>query len=119
MATSRRIKIFEERLKIKLNRKDLSGTKISLVRGDGMKNGQPRTFMPVGGIEALRCAQAFQKKYAKTLYQGSLIHDNLKYEQFRDFVYNTLKEIKEQMGTDIIMHMSRTKLNGLKERAMW
>lgn len=117
---------FEESCKIKLLYKDFSGGRVDLQRGhageggDGVKNGQPRNFAPAcNGIEAFRAAQDYAREHAHIFTQGSLIPGDQKYELFRDFAYNTLKEANAATGNAHGYHANRHAYAHASYAAKW
>jgi site-specific recombinase XerD len=97
---------FRESTQIKIHDKDFSDNTVSLQRGDGVKNGQPRTFT-VQNISAFQHAREFVQNNADTFARGSLIPSDMSYSQFRDFAYNILRSINEDIGFSQGFHAFR------------
>lgn len=97
---------FRESCQIKIAHKDFSNNSVQLQRGDGVKNGQPRTFM-VQDISAFLKAQEFVRAHAHWFARGSLIPSNMNYSQYRDFAYNILRGINENIGSAQGFHAFR------------
>jgi integrase len=97
---------FRESTQIKIERKDFSDNTVSLQRGDGVKNGQPRTFT-VRDISAFQHAQEFVREHAGWFTRGSLIPSNMNYSQYRNFAYNVLSSINEDIGSTEGFHSFR------------
>jgi len=97
---------FRESTQIKIHDKDFSDNTVSLQRGDGVKNGQPRTFT-VQNISAFQHAREFVQNNADTFARGSLIPSDMNYSQFRDFAYNILRSINDSIGSSQGFHAFR------------
>jgi hypothetical protein len=97
---------FRESTQIKIERKDFSDNMVRLERGDGVKNGQPRTFT-VQNISVFQQAQQFVCEHADWFTRGSLIPSNMNYSRFRDFAYNVLRSINESIGSTQGFHAFR------------
>jgi len=97
---------FRESTQIKIGRKDFSDNTVRLERGDGVKNGQPRTFT-VRDISAFQHAQEFVHEHAGWFTRGSLIPSNMNYSQYRNFAYNVLRSINESIGSAQGFHAFR------------
>ena len=87
---------FRESTQIKIHNKDFTDNTVSLQRGDGVKNGQPREFQ-VRDISAFLKAQEFVRTHADWFARGSLIPSDMNYSQYRDFAYNILRSINESI----------------------
>ncbi len=97
---------FRESTQIKIERKDFSDNTVRLERGDGVKNGQPRTFT-IQNISVFQQAQQFVREHADWFTRGSLIPSNMNYSQYRDFAYNVLRSINESLGSTQGFHAFR------------
>jgi len=97
---------FRKSTQIKIQDKDFSNNAVSLQRGDGVKNGQPRAFT-VRDISAFQHAQEFVRNNADTFARGSLIPSDMDYSQFRDFAYDILRSINEDIGSSQGFHAFR------------
>lgn len=92
---------FEESCKINLPMKNFSRRVFLDAHGDGTKNSQARSFVPVNnGIEAFRAAQDFQKSAETVLDRGSLIPGHMTYDQFQNFANSTIRAINERIGNE-------------------
>jgi integrase len=97
---------FRESTQIKIGHKDFSDNTVRLERGDGVKNGQPRTFT-VQNISVFQQAQQFVREHAGWFTRGSLIPSNMSYSQYRNFAYNVLRGINESIGSTRWFHAFR------------
>jgi len=97
---------FRESTQIKIERKDFLNNTVRLERGDGVKNGQPRTFV-VRDITAFQNAQEFVRNHADWFGKGSLIPANMSYDKYRNFAYNTLRSINDEIGNTQHFHSFR------------
>lgn len=97
---------FRESTQIKIHNKDFSGNTVRLERGDGVKNGQPRTFT-VQNISAFQRAQQFVRNNPDWFARGSLIPSDMKYSQYRGFAYGILHSINESIGSAQGFHAFR------------
>ncbi|MGA2330512.1 MAG: tyrosine-type recombinase/integrase [Syntrophales bacterium] len=97
---------FRESTQIKIECKDFSDNMVRLERGDGVKNGQPRTFT-VREIAAFQHAQEFVRQHAGWFTRGSLIPSNMNYSQYRNFAYSVLRSVNESIGSTRWFHAFR------------
>jgi integrase len=109
---------FRESTQIKIERKDFSNNTVRLERGDGVKNGQPRTFT-VQNISVFQQAQQFVREHAGWFTRGSLIPSNMNYSQYRDFAYNVLRSINESIGSTQGFHAFRHSFAHESYAAKW
>ena len=84
---------FRESCQIKIDGKKLSGDKLSLAKGDGVKNNQPREFSPLK-MDSLRSAQAFVTENNAAFSRGSLIPGDTKYIDYKAWAYNVLRDFR-------------------------
>jgi hypothetical protein len=85
---------FRESTQIKIGCKDLRGMKLELRRGDGVKNGQPRTFAPLY-MEALRHAQEFVQQNLDIFKTNSLIPSSMSYRSYKTWAYKMLEQFRD------------------------
>ena len=86
---------FRESTQIKIAVKNLSGNHLHLVKGDGVKNSQPRSFKP-SSMSGLRQAKIFVQDNSVVFHRGSLIPGNLTYKEYQTWAYKQLAEFREQ-----------------------
>jgi len=109
---------FRESTQIKIHNKDFSDNTVRLERGDGVKNGQPRTFT-VRDISVFQRAQEFVREHAHTFARGSLIPSDMKYSQYRGFAYNILHGINDSIGSAQGFHAFRHSFAHYSYAAKW
>lgn len=109
---------FRESTQIKIYNKDFSDNTVRLERGDGVKNGQPRTFT-VRDISAFQHAQEFVREHAHIFARGSLIPSDMKYSQYRRFAYNILHSINDSIGSAQGFHAFRHSFAHYSYAAKW
>jgi len=86
---------FRESTQIKIARKDLTGNRLHLVRGDGVKNGQPRSFEP-NRMNGLRGAQKFVNENRSVFGNGSLIPAGSSYKAFKSWAYDQVEAFRKE-----------------------
>jgi len=109
---------FRESTQIKIHDKDFTDNTVSLQRGDGIKNGQPRTFK-AQNISAFQQAQQFVRDHPDIFAKGSLIPSDMSYSQYRDFAYNILRIINEDIGSCQCFHAFRHAFAHASYTAKW
>lgn len=85
---------FRESTQIKISGKNLKVGKLALHRGDGVKNGQPRTFTP-SSMQGLRNAQVFVQQNRDYFNKGSLIPSSMSYRSYKSWAYKTLEKFRQ------------------------
>ena len=85
---------FRESTQIKIAGKDLSGNQLHLVKGDGVKNGQPRSFEP-NRMEGLRLAKAFVHENRSVYCKGSLIPVETTYREYKAWAYDQVEAFRK------------------------
>ena len=109
---------FRESTQIKINNKDFTENIVRLVRGDGVKNGQPRSFQ-VRDISAFAEAQKFIYEHRHIFAKGSLIPSDSSYDRYKSFAYNILNRINEDIGSTQGFHAFRHKYAHESYAAKW
>jgi hypothetical protein len=97
---------FRESTQIKIAMKTFTNNIVCLVRGDGVKNVQPRTFR-VRDISAFIDAQQFVIEHRHIFAKGSLIPSDLSYDAYKGFAYRVMERLNEEMGFDFGYHAFR------------
>jgi hypothetical protein len=86
---------FRESTQIKIAGKDLSGNQLHLVKGDGVKNGQPRSFEPQR-MDGLHAAQRFVDEQRRVFGKGSLIPSGSTYKAFKCWAYDQVEAFRKE-----------------------
>ncbi len=107
-----------ESMQIKIGEKDLSGDKIDLFKGDGMKNGRPREITPINGLVAARTAQEYVHS-SDNHTRNSLIPDNVKYSQYQDWAYKQMGQICVELGYGRSFHSIRHNYAQTRYSQLW
>lgn len=94
---------FRESTQIKIGSKNLEGRALSLARGDGVKNNQPRTFVP-SRMDGLKSARQFVNDHKGQFRKGSLIPHNMTYRQYKTWAYRTLSEFRLSSPNNAAYH---------------
>ena len=94
---------FRESTQLKIATKNLSGNHLHLVKNDGVKNGQPRSFIP-SSMSGLRQAKYFVQDNSVVFHKGSLIPGNLTYKEYQTWAYKQLATFREQNPQHKIYH---------------
>lgn len=94
---------FRESTQIKIGSKDLEGRTLSLVKGDGVKNNQPRTFIP-SRMDGLKAARQFVNEHNGHFSKGSLIPHSMTYREYKTWAYRTLSEFRQISPNNAAYH---------------
>ena len=94
---------FRESTQIKIAGKDLSSNQLHLVKGDGVKNGQPRSFEP-NRMDGLRVAQRFVDDHRRVFGKGSLIPSGSTYKAFKSWAYDQVESFRKENPTHASYH---------------
>lgn len=94
---------FRESTQIKIATKQLSDHRLHLLKGDGVKNNQPRTFQPLS-MKELRLSQTFVREHSQIFGKGSLIPENLSYKEYKNWAYKQVENFRELNPNHIKYH---------------